>query len=244
MPISALEHTWRSRTAITAGLLTLALLIIGPLGSQWGLWPYTVGLLLVTIAMVGSLLPIVLLLGFVWHPGYRAERPGLIAGAAFAAVPFATALWTVTVASGAPVIHDVSTDTVNPPTFHTARKLRGPGSNPLDYTAKEAAAQRAAWPDLKPLHTSLAPDKALTHAVDVARKLGWEIIDRQSRPGYIEAVATTTWFGFKDDVVIRVQADDGGSAVDVRSVSRVGEGDLGTNARRIRAFLEAFRSST
>lgn len=244
MPISTLEHTWRSRTAIIAGLLTLILLIIGPLGSKWGLWPYTVGLLLVTIAMVGSLLPIVLMLGFVWHPGYRTERPSLIAGAAMAAVPFAVALWTVTVAHGAPVIHDVTTDPANPPTFHTARTLRGPGSNPLAYTAADAAAQRKAWPDLKPLHTPLSPEAALTRAVDVAHRLGWRITDRQSRPGYIEAVATTTWFGFKDDVVIRVRADSAGSVVDLRSVSRVGKGDLGTNARRILTFLKDFRSNT
>lgn len=244
MPISALEHTWRSRTAIVAGLLTLILLIIGPLGSKWGLWPYTVGLLLVTIAMVGSLLPIVLMLGFVWHRGYRAERPALIAGAAMAAVPFTVALWTVTVAHGAPVIHDVTTDPANPPTFLAARKLRGPGSNPLDYTAADAAAQRKAWPDINPLHTSLSPEEALSRAVDIAHRLGWLITDRQSRPGYIEAVATTTWFGFKDDVVIRVRSTSDGSIVDLRSVSRVGKGDLGTNARRIRSFLKDFRSSS
>jgi uncharacterized protein (DUF1499 family) len=58
-----------------------------------------------------------------------------------------------------------------------------------------------------------------------------------SSAGRIEATATTPWFGFKDDVVIRVAPDPAGSRVDVRSVSRVGQSDVGTNARRIRAYL-------
>jgi uncharacterized protein (DUF1499 family) len=53
----------------------------------------------------------------------------------------------------------------------------------------------------------------------------------------IEATATTFWFGFKDDVVLRIRPTANGSIVDVRSVSRVGQSDLGANAKRIRAIL-------
>ncbi|HJR53568.1 MAG TPA: DUF1499 domain-containing protein, partial [Gemmatimonadota bacterium] len=56
--------------------------------------------------------------------------------------------------------------------------------------------------------------------------------------GRIEATATTPWFGFKDDVVVRIRPEAGGSRVDVRSVSRVGRSDVGTNARRIEEYLE------
>ena len=69
--------------------------------------------------------------------------------------------------------------------------------------------------------------------------LGWEIVSVSENEGRIEATATTFWFGFKDDVVIRVREDSGGTRIDLRSVSRVGGGDLGANAARIRAFIDA-----
>ncbi|HEX2482883.1 MAG TPA: DUF1499 domain-containing protein, partial [Methylomirabilota bacterium] len=71
----------------------------------------------------------------------------------------------------------------------------------------------------------------------------WEIVEAVPAEGRLEATATTTWFGFKDDVVVRVRAREGGSRVDVRSLSRVGVGDLGANAARVRAFLERLRTS-
>jgi uncharacterized protein (DUF1499 family) len=69
----------------------------------------------------------------------------------------------------------------------------------------------------------------------------WKIVDENQAEGRIEATATTLWFGFKDDVVIRIAPSPGnGTRVDIRSVSRVGLSDLGTNARRIRTFLKMF----
>ena len=82
-------------------------------------------------------------------------------------------------------------------------------------------------------------ERAARHA---ARELGWEIAAAVSGEGRIEATDQTFWFGFKDDVVVRVRAADGGSRVDVRSVSRVGRSDVGTNARRIRRFLQRVKS--
>jgi uncharacterized protein (DUF1499 family) len=75
-------------------------------------------------------------------------------------------------------------------------------------------------------------------AHDVARELGWEIVAVDPEAGRVEATATTLWFGFKDDVVVRVRPGQTGATVDVRSISRVGGGDLGANAARVRAFLE------
>ncbi len=75
-------------------------------------------------------------------------------------------------------------------------------------------------------------------ALAAAEAMGWEIVAAEPGSGRIEAVATTTWFGFKDDVVIRVSDAPGRTKVDVRSVSRVGRSDVGANAERIRAFQE------
>ena len=82
---------------------------------------------------------------------------------------------------------------------------------------------------------------AFIRAERAARAQGWEMVAVVPAEGRIEATETTRWFGFKDDVVIRVRPAAAGSRVDVRSVSRVGRGDVGTNARRVRAFLEALR---
>jgi uncharacterized protein (DUF1499 family) len=68
--------------------------------------------------------------------------------------------------------------------------------------------------------------------------MGWEIVDSDPERGRIEATATTFWFGFKDDVVVRVRPASEGSRIDVRSVSRVGRSDVGTNAERIEEYLE------
>ena len=81
------------------------------------------------------------------------------------------------------------------------------------------------------------PADAFKRALQAARDMGWEIVAADAAAGRIEATDTTFWFGFKDDVVIRVEADGAGSRVDLRSVSRVGVGDVGANAARIRAYL-------
>ena len=104
-----------------------------------------------------------------------------------------------------------------------------------------AAQQKKAYPDLKPAVLGVPPAQAFDRAVDAAKKQGWEIVAAVPAAGRIEATDTTRWFGFKDDVVIRVRPEGAGSRVDVRSVSRVGRGDVGTNARRIRGFLDALR---
>jgi uncharacterized protein (DUF1499 family) len=74
--------------------------------------------------------------------------------------------------------------------------------------------------------------------LNAARDIGWQIVAATPDQRRIEATDTTTWFGFKDDIVVRVMPADGGSRIDVRSVSRLGKGDLGKNAARIRAYLQ------
>ena len=104
-----------------------------------------------------------------------------------------------------------------------------------------AAQQRQAYPDVVPLVLESPADVAFGRALEAARGMGWEIVAADSSAGRIEATATTAWFGFKDDVVVRVTPEDGRSRVDVRSVSRVGMSDVGTNAARIRAYLARLR---
>ena len=141
-----------------------------------------------------------------------------------------------------PYIHDVTTDTERPPEFAALRAVRERSPNGAAYGGPEVAAQqKQGYPDIVPVLLPMPPDRALARAEAAARALGWEIVATAPAEGRIEATATTRWFGFKDDIVVRVTPAPGGSQVDIRSVSRVGRSDLGANARRIRAFLAALR---
>jgi uncharacterized protein (DUF1499 family) len=104
--------------------------------------------------------------------------------------------------------------------------------------------QLAAYPDVLTHETVVAPEQALEIAVAVLQAMGLEIVDTNPAEGRVEATATTFWFGFKDDMVVRIRPMAEGSEVDVRSVSRVGQSDLGANAARIMMFLDAFSAAS
>jgi uncharacterized protein (DUF1499 family) len=149
----------------------------------------------------------------------------LLLGAASAAVPLEYLRRLKTL----PLIHDITTDIETPPQI-PAYEYEGAHIGEL---------QRIAYPDIRPLEIALPPAQAFARALGLAQEFGWEIVAADQSAGRIEAVATTRWFGFKDDVVIRVASTGSGSRIDVRSRSRVGRGDIGTNAKRIQEFLTA-----
>ena len=149
-----------------------------------------------------------------------------------------------------PSIHDITTDWENPPQFRAVLPLRqAEEANPVAYEgAKISDQQRHAYPDIAPLALDLAPAEAFARALKTAEQSGWTIVATDpptgSGAGRIEASQRSRWFGFTDDVVIRVAPAESGSRVDIRSVSRVGRGDFGVNAARIRAYLAALRTAS
>jgi uncharacterized protein (DUF1499 family) len=165
--------------------------------------------------------------------------PYAVAGVLISLVVVGVPLAYLRTALGVPPIHDIATDTENPPPFEAILPLR---ADTAMYAGEETAAQqRGAYPEIKPQVLSVPPDEAFERALAVTREMGWEIVAAEKGKGRIEATDTTFWFGFKDDVVIRIQPAEAGSRVDVRSTSRVGVGDLGVNAARIRRVLERLR---
>ena len=146
---------------------------------------------------------------------------------------------------GKPPIHDITTDTANPPSFVAILPLRAGAANPPEYGGREVAdQQRRAYPDIAPLVLHVSATEAFDRVNAVVRDLGWELVASDRASGRIEATDTTLWFGFKDDVVVRITEDSSAqdSRIDVRSKSRVGVGDVGTNARRVRELLARLRS--
>jgi uncharacterized protein (DUF1499 family) len=118
-------------------------------------------------------------------------------------------------------------------------ELRADAANSAEYGGADIAVQQQqAYPDIQPLELNTPPSAVFNAALHAIRKLGWDIVAQNQQQGLIEATDTTFWFGFKDDVVIRITAQNSGSRVDIRSVSRVGRSDVGANAARIRAFIQ------
>ncbi len=139
-----------------------------------------------------------------------------------------------------PVIHDITTDTINVPQFKAAVIERGDSSNSLAVVPDVIQQQIKAFPQIQTLQSTLKPDQAFQHAVEIAQQLGWTVYHLDPTNGLIEAVDKTLIWGFIDDIVIRIQPTIEGSKIDLRSVSRVGKGDLGANAHRIEKFLTAY----
>ena len=138
-------------------------------------------------------------------------------------------------------INDISTDTQNPPVFSAVIPLRPEKSNAIEYAGQSAAAAQAAqFPDIKPIDSSLGKAEAFDRALEVANDMGLEIIAQDSSSGIIEAIASTRFFNFQDDVIIRISENGTKSLVDIRSHSRVGRSDRGKNAERVRAFIKSF----
>jgi uncharacterized protein (DUF1499 family) len=144
----------------------------------------------------------------------------------------------------APPISDISTDTSNPPPLVITLQMRQESRQGGDgtYPVANAALQREAYPDIGPITLAVPPADAFRRVDAVATSLGWDVVARAPPDGRIEAIDTTRWFGFQDDVVVRIRPDGSGSKIDIRSKSRTSTSDLGTNADRIRLFTERLKS--
>ena len=220
-----------------------ALLASGP-GYRAGWWHFRVGISLVRWSAYLGVAALVLSAIAMAVPRLRATGPRLLTlalvlslGVTITTLTWAQRAWSV------PRIHDISTDTDNPPQFAAVLPLRTGAENKPEYDGKEVAElQKKAYPDIQTLELAVPKHVAWARARTAAQELGWQIVSSDPAAGRVEAVDTTGWFGFKDDIVVRiVTTTDGVSRVDVRSKSRVGRSDIGTNARRIRAFLDKLR---
>lgn len=211
------------------------------LGYQWGWWGLQTAFEVLRWAALGGLVSgvialIVAIQTVGWRRHYDAALAGL--GLTFSVIVVAVPFGHWWAAKHAPPIHDVTTDTANPPQFVAVLAARANSPDGSIYGgAQVAVMQHKAYPDIQPAVYRQIPSKVFRDALDVAQVLGWRIDAAVPSEGRIEATATTFWFGFKDDVVIRLTAVPQGTRVDVRSASRVGVSDLGANARRIREFL-------
>ena len=228
-----------ARIPVVIAIVAICAMALSGLGVRQGWWTYRIGFQIMEWSAYAGLAAAALALISI---GIRTIRAGALS---FLCLAILLGLVTAYLpwhwkqqAQALPKIHDISTDLDNPPRFVKILPLRAGSPNPSEYGGPQiAAAQKAAYADIQPRETALTPADAFARALAAAKNMGWQIVDADAGTGVIEATATTLWFGFKDDVVIRISPSASGSRIDMRSVSRVGKSDVGANAARIRQFF-------
>jgi uncharacterized protein (DUF1499 family) len=240
----------RSRVAIAVAGLAVAcgvMAMLAGFGSRWDLWTFRTGFSMLRWAAYGGIAVALLSLVALYRVRPSGPRRGipmalfaLVAGLLLVVIPWQ---WQAR-ARSVPPIHDITTDPDDPPRFVAVAPLRVDAPNPIEYGGPEVAAQqREAYPDIRPLLLEVPMSTAFDRALEAAGEMGWEIVEADAAAGRIEGTDRTFWFGFEDDVVIRLTSVGGRTILDVRSLSRVGGGDAGTNAARIRDYLDEVRSA-
>jgi uncharacterized protein (DUF1499 family) len=247
--------TWIAWLVLAAGAIVGGLALAAPMGVWVGAWQFGRGFELLSIANGhGDLIAIAGLIATIGlfvasrllgtGNGLRLSGIALIGTIAAALAYYIPESFRPPEGANVPPIHDISTDTVNPPQYVDVLPLRADAPNTVVYGGSEdmtaerlAQLTTEAYPDVTTLRLDVPPDVAFERALATVEALGWDLVAAVPEDGRIEATDTTFWFRFKDDIVIRITPTAQGSAIDARSVSRVGRGDVGTNAKRLRTFL-------
>ena len=231
--------TWGLRLAIAAPVLAVFCIAVFRLGIIEFRLPFLGLVLAVLLAAIALLLSAGALIGGLGGDGAHMQRAAI--ALVLALVMLFPPLNTVRKGGNVPPIHDISTDLDNPPIFEAVVGVRAANDNSLALDEKVQAAQKAFYTELAPLSLSGTPADNFARALAAAEAMGWEIVAQSADKGIIEATATTTLFGFKDDVIIRLSDASGNTRVDMRSASRAGLSDLGANAARIEAYFAALQ---
>lgn len=242
-PAPAMNSTTALASPLAAGL-ALVTGLVGVLGARLDLIAPVAGFGLFALLMpLGAALALLLGLIGVLRTQPRQRRGG--ASQAWGGIVLSAVLlgWIFVLSSGtieAPPIHDITTNIDDPPTFGAAASedSRGRGFAYPSGGAQVPDLQRQGYPDLSTLHLDISRQEALWRVRHTAEDMGWDLIRGDDESGEVEFADATPWFHFVDYVSVRVRAEGAGAAVDVRSVSQVGVGDLGENADRIRRFLD------
>lgn len=258
LAIFSMNSIYRLRQLVLNASALLAMVVplfftVAALGTRFGLWGWPFGFLTLTRDIGVKLLFLLLIfsiisgfLGFFIKP-----RKGIFMSVLALAISLSGLGYGGMVkykAGRLPYIHDITTDTEDVPTFSAAivqARTADGQSNSLTYIGKTvygsdqlvSVAQVKAYPNIRSLVRQEPPEVVFEKALRVARLMGWHIVTEDRDSFLVEASVQSFWFGFKDDVIVRIRArDGGGSIIDLRSISRVGVSDLGKNAERIRAF--------
>lgn len=234
--------------ALAVGIAAVVLIGIGGPGTRMEWWDFRYGFKLMrwgAYAGIAAMVLAVIAVAFARRGGrgtLAMAGVALVLGGAAFFLPWS---WRRH-AQSVPPIHDITTDIANPPELTASRMLRDTTQhmNSWIYQGDSIGKQqRAAYPDIKPVMLSMTPDEAYRAVLLTAREMGWEILLEDAAGRRVEALDVTKWYGFKDDVALRVTPASGIARVDIRSVSRIGGSDVGMNAARIRKYVAKLREN-
>lgn len=249
---------WVLKSAIALVVLGLLIYLIAALGYRIGLFSlgtslmtmsFTIGPIVLVAGMTLGLLSV--LMSWFIHP-----RKGLLLSLIALAVPLGALLKGISIYNTGqtlPAIHDIATDRENPPKFTQAiidARTATNASNTLEYLEKKdkpdgklvSLLQYEAYPDIDAVQREEKPDVVYGEAKKLIGSRGWEVVTEDADKWLLEATDTTFWYGFKDDIIVQIRPSrNGGSIIDIRSVSRIGRSDFGVNAERIRELIEDLR---
>ncbi len=227
----------------TLAIGSLLLLAAGPVGWRVGWWGYQIAFTtLMPYAFYGGLAAMVVsALGLIAGLGRVARREVISAGVGLILGGVATYFpWHASEARGVfPPMHDITTDAADPPSFDFATEMRAAEHGaPVAYPGQTTAAmQQKFYPGITPAILDMPPAQAFDRVLAVVKADGWTVVKSDPAAEIIDACDHSFWFGFTDDIAIRVTPTASGSKVDIRSGSRQGRGDFGVNAARVRGFL-------
>lgn len=238
-----------SRTLFTASVIFVLVLVSGPLGYKHGfslLIPSIISLLVGLLGVLLVFLSSLVMLFVAIKYKLISDRKVLLAGLLVSIFPIIVIVPQALDGISAPQINDISTDTISPPPFNKLLIRRRTANSKFSLNdhalSKEERIkiQNHFYPELKALSSPLDFEAALLRSAVLLRQQGMDIITIDEDKGFIEAVDTSFWFGFKDDVVVRLKSHSNRTEIDIRSASRIGLRDFGKNAARVRRFLDDF----
>lgn len=239
--VSARSLQWGAAAALVAFPLAI-------LPARLGLWHFRNSFLIFIVAALvclGILFFALMKLARQQLGGVNESKPLLLA-ALCAAMPLVVLAYQISQAAAAPMLHDISTDTQNPPQFNLARQQRSADDHGVEYDPANAAIQAEFYADIHARTYSLTPEDLARQVTLAMSQVGLSSLGgMQSADGsmQLEATQTSLLFGFVDDLVVRIRPVEGGSVLDIRSMSRQGKSDLGQNAKRIRRLLAALEEN-
>ncbi len=237
-------------TCIGFGIVAVVVLLLSGYGYQWNWWGLNTAFtwLLPSSGILGLIgFSLAVIFGFIkWNDSARKGSAVAVVGLVLSVAVLGTLGYWFNEAQKYPPIHDITTDIENPPRFNNIVALRADAPNDTTYGDQDKGqTQREAYPDIQTLYLDVEYEEAYNRALQAAKQMPWEdIVTSDQQEGIIEAVDKLAWFGFKDDIVIRIDTAETSSRskIDVRSVSRIGRGDIGVNAHRIRDYLRIVKS--
>ncbi|AXI99498.1 Protein of unknown function (DUF1499) [Cyclonatronum proteinivorum] len=247
-PKASAFSSWYFATLIGLTALTALFFVLSGYGYNWGVWGLSTAFFILRISAYMLIVFGIAGLLSLWFANRSRNRGRHLTYTfltiALSGTAVGVALYWQAQVNNNPFLHEISTDTQNPPAFDAILDLRADAPNPPEYGGEPVAMlQQAAFPDIITIVLPYPKQRVYDEAVSLIGARGWDLAAGNYETGIIEATEKLPWFGFKDDVVIRLVSDNGRTIFDMRSKSRIGGTDLGVNARRVQRFMADLKTN-